>query len=161
MPIFHIQSQALVEQPDGSKNELPPALGLQQRGSCIPVSVGLEQNMAQVLIQANKPVPAAIQGLALIDTGASVSCVDSTIAATLKLPIVGTANMASASHANTSVSLHPIQITLQNQAISFNASRAMSANIANQGFIAIIGRDILQLCTLFYNGPTGQITLAL
>lgn len=117
--------------------------------------------MADALQRENRPVPVPIKGLALVDTGASVSCIDTNTARQLKLPVVGTVIMASASHANTPTAVHPIQIKIQNAPVSFGAPRAMCANLANQGFIAIIGRDILSLCTMYYNGPAGQITVSL
>jgi len=116
--------------------------------------------MAQALIQRGTPAPAVKSGLALIDTGASVSCIDEQVAAELKLPVVDVGQMTSASHAAHPCNLYPIQILLP-AGIGFAAPRAMGANLAVQGIIAIIGRDILQVCTLFYNGYAGQITLSL
>ncbi len=124
------------------------------------VSVGLENGMAKALVQQGKLVPAPKVGLALIDTGATVSCVDETIAKELKLPVVDVGKMSSASHTGHPCNLYPIQIALP-AGIAFNAPRAMGANLAPQGLIAIIGRDILQVCTMFYNGGAGQITLSL
>ena len=37
----------------------------------------------------------------------------------------------------------------------------MGAALKEQGLLLLIGRDLLAHCTLFYNGPTGQITLSL
>jgi hypothetical protein len=38
---------------------------------------------------------------------------------------------------------------------------AIGAPLAAQGIVALIGRDVLQHCTLHYNGFTGEITLAI
>ena len=39
--------------------------------------------------------------------------------------------------------------------------RAIGAKLKDKGFIAIIGRDILQNCMLVYNGGIGTITLSI
>jgi predicted aspartyl protease len=116
--------------------------------------------MAQTLTQQGLTVPAPRTGYALIDTGASVTCVDNQVAADLQLPVVDVAQMTSATHSNHPCNIHPILITIPPN-VQFSAPRAMGAQLAPQGLIAIIGRDILQICTLFYNGAAGQITLSL
>lgn len=45
--------------------------------------------------------------------------------------------------------------------IRVEVPRAMGANLKPQNLVALIGRDFLQHCTLFYNGFTGQITLSI
>jgi predicted aspartyl protease len=117
--------------------------------------------MATALKNKGLQVPVARQGFALVDTGASVSCIDSQVAIDLGLPVVGTVKMASASHDNHTTNVYPIQITLQGAPVSFGAPRAMGASLAAQDYIAIIGRDVLSVCTMFYNGHAGQITLSL
>jgi hypothetical protein len=37
----------------------------------------------------------------------------------------------------------------------------MGAALKEMGLLLLIGRDLLQYCTLFYNGATGQITLSI
>jgi predicted aspartyl protease len=159
MPTFHIQVVGQGKTPDGKPVQVPPGQALQQRGPVIQVTVGLEQTMAHALIQQGKAIPPARAGLALIDTGASVSCIDEQAAQDMKLPVVDVGKMTSASHDSHPCNLYPIQIVLP-AGIAFGAPRAMGASLAAQGLIAIIGRDILQVCTLFYNGNAGQITLS-
>lgn len=43
----------------------------------------------------------------------------------------------------------------------FEALRAMGASLKALGLIALIGRDALSNAVLFYNGPSGEITLVL
>lgn len=160
MPTFHIQLAGQAKGPDGKQIPVPPGMALQQRGPILQVSVGLEKTMAQALVQQGKPAPSMKVGLALIDTGASVSCVDERGASEMGLPVVDVGQMTSASHTGHPCNLYPIQIVLP-AGIAFGAPRAMGANLAPQGLLAIIGRDVLQMCTLFYNGIAGQITLSI
>jgi predicted aspartyl protease len=97
----------------------------------------------------------------LIDTGACVTCVDEDLAQQLQLPAIDVVQMSSASHAATQQNVYPIEFEIVGAAIRINVPRAIGASLASQGIIALIGRDFLQHCTLFYNGVTGAITLSL
>lgn len=160
MPTFHIQVAGKSQGPDGQLIDVAPRIALQQRGPVIQVSVGLDQGMVKALVQQGRPIPETRSGLALIDTGASVTCIDERIAQELNLPVVDVGKMMSASHSAHPSNIYPISLTMP-QGVSFSAPRAMGANLAPQGLVAIIGRDILAVCTMFYNGIAGQITLSL
>lgn len=106
-------------------------------------------------------MPTPIAGMALIDTGASVTCVDESLAQQLQLPAIDVVQMMSASHAATQQNVYPVEIEIVGAAIRISVPRAIGASLAPQGIIALIGRDFLQHCTLFYNGVTGAITLSI
>jgi predicted aspartyl protease len=99
--------------------------------------------------------------MALIDTGASSTCIDEQAAQQLQLPVVNVVNVASASHSSTPQNVYPIQIEVAGLPISIEAPNAIGAALSAQGLLALIGRDVLQHCTLFYNGLTGEITLSI
>ena len=160
MPILHVQIAGQATNPEGKTVQVPPPIALHMRGPVIQVSIGLEQNAAQALLQQGKQVPTLKTGWALIDTGASSTCIDEAAAKELGLPVIDTAKMSSASHAETTCNVYPVQINVP-PALSFSSPRTIGAALAAQGLIALIGRDVLQHSTLFYNGLTGQITLAL
>ena len=40
-------------------------------------------------------------------------------------------------------------------------AQSLAEQLVQQSIVALIGRDYLQHCTLFYNGLTGEITLAI
>lgn len=124
MPVFHSQIGGQGKTPDGKVFQVPAHIALQQRGPVLPVAVGLEQNMAQALLQQGKVVPQPKTGIALIDTGASVTCIDEQAAKDLGLPVVDVGNMTSASHEKHPCNLYPAQIVIA-QALSFQAPRAM------------------------------------
>ena len=159
MPILHSQIEAHAKTPDGKTVQAPPAVALQHRGPILQVSVTVEQNLGQGLIAQGKALPAPISGLALIDTGASNTCIDEQAAKELGLPVIDVAIMQSASHEKHPCNIYPVQIITP--IVTLNAPRAMGAALASQGLLVLIGRDVLQSCTLFYNGPAGQFTLTL
>jgi predicted aspartyl protease len=123
--------------------------------------LGVVQSITDQLLQQGQIVPPPISGLALIDTGASSTCIDDAIAQQLRLPVIDVVQMVSASHASTQQSVYPVLIEVVGPAIQINVPRAIGANLATQGLTALIGRDFLQHVTLFYNGVTGQITLSM
>ncbi len=69
--------------------------------------------------------------------------------------------MASASHAAVDANIYPVKIFINGLSTAIDLPRAMGAQLGNQDLIALLGRDLLAHCTMFYNGPRGQITLSL
>jgi predicted aspartyl protease len=159
MPILHIQLGAQTRAPDGKTVQLHPAVALHRRGPVVQVNVTIEQNAGKALLAQGKAVPSPKVGFALIDTGASNTCIDDDAAKELGLPVVDVAKMTSATHAEQHCNVYPVQIAIPT--VTLNSPRTMGAALAVQGLLVLIGRDVLQNCTLFYNGPTGQITLSL
>jgi predicted aspartyl protease len=161
VPILHTQLNAQGKNARGQTVQIPPTVVLQRQGPCVQVSIGLAQSLAAQLLQQGQTLPKPISGIALIDTGASSTCIDSHVAQQLQLPVVNVVKVASASHASTEQNVYPIQIEVVGLPISIEAPNAIGATLAPQGLIALIGRDVLQYCTLFYNGLIGSITLSI
>jgi predicted aspartyl protease len=132
-----------------------------QRGPIVQVTIGVEQNIAQQLLSQGIPLPQSVPGVALIDTGATSTCIDEAIAKQLNLPVVDVVSIASASHADAKQNVYPAMIEVVGIPIKFNALRAIGVPLANQGIQVLIGRDLLQHCTLFYNGMIGAFTLSI
>lgn len=161
MPILHIQVGVQAQTPDGQQVQLPPPVAMMLRGPCIQVTVAVAQPIAEQLLQQGQTLPPPVSGIALIDTGASVTCIDEDAARQLGLPAVDVVSVASASHATTQQNVYPVQIEVVGMSFTITAPRAIGAPLAAQGLLALIGRDVLQACTLFYNGPAGTITLSI
>ncbi len=161
MPILHCQTLLQGQTPDGKTVQLPPQLALQVKGPIIQVIVTVEQTVAKNLTAQGLTIPAPISGMGLIDTGASVTCIDEDAARQLSLPAIDVVMMTSASHASTQQNVYPIQIQVVGVPIRIQAPRAVGAALKAQGILLLIGRDALVHCTLHYNGLTGQFTLAI
>jgi predicted aspartyl protease len=106
-------------------------------------------------------LPAPISGHALFDTGASVTCVDDETAKQLGLPVINMVTIASASHEASKHNVYPISLEILGPNIVFDSIPAVGGPLKAQGLAALIGRDVLRLCTLHYNGLVGQFTLAI
>lgn len=161
MPILHTQLTGQGQTPDGKTVALPPPIALMQRGPIVQVTIGIEQNIAQQLLSQGAQLPQPVSGVALIDTGATSTCIDDAIAQQLKLPVVDVITIASAPHPNSKQNVYPALIEVVGFNIKFNALRAIGVPLANQGIQVLIGRDLLQVCTLFYNGMIGSFTLSI
>lgn len=76
MPILNIQfGETNAQGPDGQTILIPPHLGLVQRGPIIQVSLNLARAIAEQLLARGQQLPEPRSGLALIDTGASATCI--------------------------------------------------------------------------------------
>jgi len=75
------------------------ALPLAQHGPVLNVEVHVPNALAAQLAQAGQTVPSPVSGLALIDTGASISAVDDSIIQSLGVSPVGIATVKTPSGA--------------------------------------------------------------
>ncbi len=129
---------------------------------------GLRQLGPQVeiaLFQLGEPAPEEghpqpVTGRALIDTGASVTCVDQEAAETAGLSIVGSGPMTSATHEREIVPIYAGKIRITGF-LEVETRSAMGANLRPQGLIALIGRDLPENCVLVVNGPDGAFSLSI
>jgi hypothetical protein len=108
VPILHIQIAVQAKSPDGRHVQVPPAPALQIRGPILQVSVTVEQNLGKGLIAQGKSLPVPKSGLALIDTGASNTCIDEQAAKELGLPVIDIGNLQSASHEKHACNIYPV-----------------------------------------------------
>ncbi len=98
--------------------------------------------MSTSLLAAGAKAPTPLSAIALIDTGASNTCIDSHLALQLGLPVVDTMRMTSASHDANKQPAYPIDIEITGTSIQFGVPKAMGANLAAQGLGVLIGRDV-------------------
>ena len=141
-------------------------LNLTPLGPLLDIQVGVSQSRAEALKRESKPVPSGLKIRALIDTGASCSCVDEQVINDLGLTPTGSVPIFTPSTGTTPCNKDQYDISIL---ISFpfaSISRGfpicpvVSANLAPQGYQALIGRDLLSTSLLVYNGQEGIFTLA-
>ena len=97
---------------------------------------------------------------ALVDTGATASCIDSTIALALSLPIIDQTDVAGV-HGRHTVSVCLGQISVPALAWQRAGRFAIVDLLAGgQPHLAILDRDFLRRFTMLYDGRTGAVTLS-
>lgn len=165
MPIYNSGFQQQSATPGSSVAPFPR--GLQLAGPVLPVQVEVPTALANQLRQTGQMVPAPAPGLALIDTGASVSAVDVAVIQQLGVQPVGIATVGTAGGQQQQPTF-PARLTFPglnlppidfNQLLGSNLAGQMVAGIG-QPLIALLGRDLLQRFILVYNGPAAMFTLA-
>jgi hypothetical protein len=111
--------------------------------------------------------PAYVTGTFLVDTGASCTCVDPTFVASLGLVATGNVAMQTPSTSGVPVTCNQYDVTIYipnngtgGSGFFINALPVIEAAFASQGIEGLIGRDIIDRCTLICNGSAGMFTLA-
>jgi hypothetical protein len=101
---------------------------------------------------------------ALVDTGASSSCVDVGVVSSLGLDPSGSASV----HTPSTMGLAVYKLTYD-ACVVFGDGKPdprtyvldlIETDLASQGFELLIGRDILARCVLNYDGPNGIFSIA-
>jgi hypothetical protein len=116
---------------------------------------------------ANSPVPAPVPIRALVDTGASCSCVDPSVLTSLGLTPTGSARINTPSNGSEPVDLPQYDVALiippatpGQSPLIFPIIPVVASQLRAQGIEALIGRDILSHCILVYNGTVNFFSLA-
>lgn len=148
-----------------AEERLGSAEHIRTSGPTIPIALSVPKALETKLIQEGKAVPTAEQGMALLDTGASISMVDEATLQILKINSIGKASVIGAAAEKESLfNKYPAQFAFPGTNlpnIEFNSVLSNPALKTTQGIIAIIGRDILKHGIFVYNGIGGHITLSL
>jgi len=97
--------------------------------------------------------------LALVDTGASQSCIDSELAATLDLPVVDR-KLVSGVHGILEVNIHLAQIYVPGLFhVEFGKFAGVHLKAGGQPHLALIGRNFLRSFSMIYDGETGSVII--
>ena len=130
---------------------------IRSAGPIIEVVIIPPQPVAEILKKEGKPI-LSIKVVALIDTGASSTCISKVIVDTLNL-IPFDAQIVLTAGGESQQFLYDIGIILPITQPNILTVQAPCADLSKQPFSVLIGRDILSRCTLFYNGPDNSFTL--
>jgi len=140
---------------------------LQAEGALLAIVLGWGVARAQKLRAALRPVPPPAHIRAVIDTGAEITCVDSTLVQSLGLPFGGTVLVNLPAHGGvTAGAMHDASLTVvhpsgnaRNDLVVQNLT-VLEVSLASLGYEVLLGRDVLAGCRFFYHGPKGRFQLA-
>ncbi len=151
-----------------SKDSLRPSpKALQLAGPILPVQIEVPIALADQLQKSGDPIPSPVLGCALIDTGATVSCVAESVVAQLGVQPVGTANIGTAGGPQQKATYPARFIFPGTNLPPIDFSQLVGSDLSGQQIpyhkqplIALVGRDLMTLWTIYYNGPYGMFTIA-
>ena len=156
MPILSIRAEARTA--DGKQRPAPEMLAT--GGPLVPVTLTLTEETSRAYAERGGNLPEPVAGFAMIDTGAARTCFDEASARKAGFPIIGRAQMTSATHANHEVPVFSGRIVMGS--FNIDVAEGLGANLAAiDGLVALIGRDLLKDALFTYNGPGGSIDLAI
>ncbi|MBV9767664.1 MAG: hypothetical protein JOZ48_22685 [Acidobacteriaceae bacterium] len=162
MPTFN--SVPFFVPPGGMPQVAPQTLLI--NGPILQVQIEVPTALASVLQRDNQPIPAPIDGIGLIDTGASITSIDQSVFARLGVNPVGIVQVGTAG-GQQQQSTFPAKFNFPGTGLpTIESSAALGCNLTgqvvmgNKAIIALIGRDLLANCVLVYNGTTGTFSLS-
>lgn len=137
-------------------------------GPILTAYVGVSQARAAALTAAGVPIPQGVQIRGLVDTGASVTCVDPSVIQSLNLSPTGTVPLNTPTTGHTPHNAYQYDVSLLMPGALPTHTPLLIPNIAivgavllqAQGFHALIGRDVLSECLFSYNGQSGLFSIA-
>jgi predicted aspartyl protease len=110
--------------------------------------------------QTHAPIPGMSGIRALVDSGATESCIDSVLAAQLNLPIIDRKTFSGIGGKH-EVNIHLAQVRVPSLNVTlYGAFAGVHLEAGGQWHKALIGRTFLQNYTMTYNGRTGSVTLS-
>lgn len=131
---------------------------LQFDGPLLEIEVRVSTAFESVLTSRNMPIPNPRRGLAILDTGASVSAIQSTVLSSLGIPSAGNTPVVSAA-GRLRTSRFDIRISFPALQLPLRDLNVLGVNLGNNRVIALIGRDIMRDWIMHYNGPAGTCSL--
>jgi hypothetical protein len=136
---------------------------LEPRGAFVEVTVSVTPQRAAMLGAAGLPIPAPLTVRALIDIGASGCALDNTVIRGLNLTPTGKVLVHTPSTGAGYVARDEYDVGMVIGAPGPGARTfivgVVGADLAGEGFLALIGWEVLNHCTLFCDGPAGTFTL--
>ena len=130
----------------------------QDRGALLNMQLSISGPRIEALQANDAPVPDMMTVKGLVDTGASCTCIDPSVVESLDLSRIGTTNAVTPSTGSKPQSVNQYEIGVliysssQEQPMVVPIIGVIEMPLINQGFHAIIGRDILSQCLLVYDG---------
>ena len=137
---------------------------LNDTGALVSVEIGIPSALKQHLSEKGLPIPAAVSGFALVDTGASATAVDDSVFTSLGIPHFDEIATGTP-HGQGNSKVYPANITFPGMNVTdMPMERVIGCQLRwktheDQEIIMLMGRDLLQYFLFVYNGPSSDVTL--
>jgi len=135
-------------------------------GPLLDAYVSVSEARLDALQATKQPIPPVQKIRALLDTGASHTCLDPSVLNALAIPPTGTTqiNTPSTGHMPHTVHVYDVSMAIpcatSPPLVSSTIAVAGTELLQRLGFHALIGRDILSSCVFHYNGPAKMVTVS-
>ena len=133
-------------------------------GPAIDLAVAVSGSWQRQLSAQGAVVPSPLTVRALIDTGADLSVVHPHVLQQLGVQPTGSIRIrrpgTGAGFRAASLSRVQLSIGGPSRGARWISTRVAGVAPSTPIVLALIGRDVLEHCTLFYNGPRGELTLS-
>lgn len=135
-------------------------------GPIIQIQIEIPSALAESLRLANQPIPNPVDGIALIDTGATITSIHAALLIGLGINPVGVANVGTAGGPQQQ-STYPARFSFPGTPLpGFELAQVIGCDLTGQTvlnqrpLIGLIGRDVLARAVLVYNGSAGMFSLS-
>ena len=136
----------------------PNPLVLIRFGPTVPVNIGFDPNWRPVPGR-NAPDSGILDVHALVDTGATESCIDNLLAAALSLPVVDRQPIAGISGKDlANIYVAQVYVPALNHTV-YGRFAGVDLRKGGQVHSALLGRTFLQSFRMEYDGTTGAVTI--
>lgn len=142
-------------------------LHVDANGPVLNVLITVSEARAAALQAKGAAIPQGVHAKGLVDTGASNSCIDSSVIRALGVPQTGETTVLTPSTKDGPVpaSLYDVGLQIYSDTtqppLHVRNLPVMESHLFEyQGIHALIGRDVLAKCILHFNGTVGIYTLA-
>ena len=141
-------------------------LHLQASGPIIPVTIAVPKAMQEFLASSGKDIPPAVQGMALIDTGAFATAVDTAVFKRLGISAIDKID-TSTPHGPGNSDVYPASITFPALKLTdLEMERVIGCHLQWPGekdsdVLMLLGRDLLKNFLMVYNGVYSDVTISL
>jgi hypothetical protein len=141
--------------------------GLVIAGAYFPIEIHVPTPIAEALVQLGHALPAPQMGLAILDTGATMTAVHEPALTALGLQPVNTVNMGTA-NGPVLQNVYAARVYFPTVGWNVELQQVVGSNLAGQiipvrppqPLICLIGRNTMQDWVVIWNGPGGFWTVA-
>jgi hypothetical protein len=143
----------------------PSPQNLAATGPIVQVQIEVPTALADSFRRSNQPIPNPVEGMALIDTGATITAIHAAILLGLGINPMGIANVGTAGGPQKQ-STYPAKFSFPGTLLPMFELQVIGCDLTGQTvlnqrpLIGLIGRDVLSNAVLVYNGSCGMFSLS-